>query len=680
MNRTVESIPQDLSSSKHDEIQDYINKLNKARFLLTAVITRYASALAPAKALIERTNATREEIDSQLPMLWKKYYMQKPVPWISSEEWEKVPRQLSYFNVGLKLRRPVELPVTSSQWQTSFIRFATTLILLTVLGILITSTLLKDSPEMRRHIQRWSMPWNVVGIALIAGSFSASFDAYRLILAVGNLSLIMGQIFLAWDLRRYKFPEVELKHSPLWPLVPLTMCAYVLLYLPIPKLLALLGWMACLVANLIVRHFRKPINIGPMQVESIILDIEPLILWPCLFICLFGLQIYSMVIYLLFTSLSIATQLSVGSMSFISHINENLPKEGTKSFLASLFIALSAPVILILALAAVSLWLGTLPGGLYILQYYIFKGVSIGETQLNFVQFLLIITAFFLARTTARMGRTFIGKLPEQGFKIERSLVTPMQTAATYLVWAFFGLFVLRSLGMNLSSLAVIAGGLSVGIGFGMQTIVNNFMSGLILIFSRALQVGDIVEVGNVIGRIRQITVRATVVETFDSATIYVPNSEFVSGRLTNWTSNSRSKREEVCVGVAYGSNAEEVVKLLLDIANKDDNVLAFPQPAVIFKDFAASTLDFKLLYWVKDIEVAVGTASRLRFAINKLFAEKHIEIAFPQMDVHVKELPPKSVKPHLSASVQKIPSRPAVFLHKRQSLKRKVNHVCTNS
>ena len=261
---------------------------------------------------------------------------------------------------------------------------------------------------------------------------------------------------------------------------------------------------------------------------------------------------------------------------------------------------------------------------------------------------LLIITAFFLARTASSMGAAFIEKMPQNGMHVDSSLVTPLQTAFTYLVWIVFGLFVLRSLGMNLSSLAaVIAGGLSVGIGFGMQTIVNNLISGLILIFSRALQVGDVVEVGGVLGKIKKITMRATVVETYDSATIYVPNSEFMSGHLTNWTSNNRTRRMALKIGVAYGSDTNKVIKLLKDCAQKNDGILAFPEPSVVFTDFGNNTLDFTLYYWLKDFSLIQSAASNLRLAINEAFAKEHIEIAFPQLDVHVKDMPPKSVQYH---------------------------------
>lgn len=224
------------------------------------------------------------------------------------------------------------------------------------------------------------------------------------------------------------------------------------------------------------------------------------------------------------------------------------------------------------------------------------------------------------------MGTRFLAGLPKQGLQIDATLIPPMQTAFTYAVWAVFGLFALRALGMELSNLAIVAGGLSVGIGFGMQTIVNNFLSGLILIFSRTLQAGDVVEVGTTTGRVRKISVRATTVETFDNALIYVPNSEFVASRLINWTRNSGTVRREVTVGVAYGSDTALVMKLMLAIANAHENVLKYPTPSVSFDDFAASSLNFTLRFWVRDFDVGLSTSSEIRLAIDKQFSQHKIE------------------------------------------------------
>ena len=154
------------------------------------------------------------------------------------------------------------------------------------------------------------------------------------------------------------------------------------------------------------------------------------------------------------------------------------------------------------------------------------------------------------------------------------------------------------------------------------------------------------VEVGGTQGRVRKISVRATMVETFDNALIIVPNSEFVASRLINWTRNSRTVRREIKVGVAYGTDADQVMKILLATANANSNVLKYPPPTVAFAEFGASTLDFSLKFWVRDYDVAVSTASDIRLEIEREFREQRIEIAFPQLDINIKELPPRTKAP----------------------------------
>ncbi len=656
LERSADSMSE-IAMLRYEDTAEYMEKINTARFLLTAIISRYTAALAPAQALVDKVNQTRADITARLPQLWKNYYTQKPVPWFTAAEWLSLPRTLSYFGLGLELRKAVELPLTTTQLQGCILRFVVTLVSVGLLSFMLCNQLLRAWPEVREHILWYCLPWNVVGLSLCAASWSNNTEFFRLFMALGNLALIIGQVTLAWQLRRIKFPENTLSRSPIFALIPLTFGAYILFYLPLPRLIAMILWLLFLVINLWICHRSTMPDLGRMQLEKSILSLQPIVLWPCLLLCIVGLHFYSMAIYLLYTSLCVAVQISVASLSFISRLNESLDNEDTSTMWLSFLLAISAPVVLLLAAAVVSLWLATLPGGLDLLQFYIFKSVSIGETQLNLVQVLLIATVFFLARTAARMGKNLISRLPERGMRVDRSLITPLQTAYSYVVWCLFGFFVLKSLGLNLSNLAVIAGGLSVGIGFGMQTIVNNFISGIILIFSRNLQVGDVVEVGTVVGRIKQINVRATVVETYDSAVIYVPNSAFVSGNLTNWTSNSRTTRQQVVVGVAYGTDTELVSRLMLEVANKSSDVLAFPKPVVQFQAFGASTLDFRLLFWVKDYDMATGVASQLRYAINKSFAEHNIEIAFPQMDVHLKSSTGPKPAPR-TPSVRRMPVR----------------------
>ncbi len=644
----ADSLPDDLGDdSQSQEMRDFARKLTLTRLRLIAVQAQFDLALAPSLALITRLEKLRADIGEQLPLLWKDYYLQKPLPWLSPDTWADFGRRMRYSLQGMSLRLPVEIPVTLQHWGTALLRFC---IALTVAGVLFTLLYRRLSAQELnptvRHIFRVSLPWLCVGLALLGSSVSATGEVFRLFLALGNLCLIVAQIHLAWDLRLLKYPETPAQKPPFGTLIQPTLCSYALLYLPLTQALVPVIWLGIVIASIVRQHRRPKLDLGPLHVETTVLECEPLALWICLLLTLAGLHIYSMVLYLLFVSCSLALQLCLGGMSLVSRLNDRLPEEGARAALGHLGIALAAPLVLVAAVLGVSQWVGTLPGGMYLLQYYVLRGVNVGATQFTILHLLLIITLFYLTRTAVGMGSRFLARLPKQGFAIDATLIPPMQTAFTYALWCCFGLFTLRALGMELSNLAMVAGGLSVGIGFGMQNIVNNFLSGLILIFSRTLQAGDVVEVGGTQGRVRKISVRATMVETYDNALIIVPNSEFMSNRLINWTRNSRTVRREIAVGVAYGSDVPRVMQILTAVANAHSNVLKYPPPTALFSNFGDSTLDFLLRFWVRDYDVAVGTSSDLRLAIEKAFREQGIEVAFPQMDVHIRDVPAKTGAP----------------------------------
>ena len=211
---------------------------------------------------------------------------------------------------------------------------------------------------------------------------------------------------------------------------------------------------------------------------------------------------------------------------------------------------------------------------------------------------------------------------------------------ASYFVVMFGLLIGVETVGVNLSSLAVIAGALGVGIGFGLQNIVSNFVSGLIILAERPIQIGDRVDLGNnTVGKVVRIGARATHVLTNDNIMVIVPNSEFIAGRVVNWTHIDPRVRLRLSVGVSYTSDPHRVEKLLLEIAEGNPNVLKDPAPTVVFKEFGESSLTFELRVWSGDMAHRPGTLeSQLNFAIWDKFKENGIEIPFPQRDLHLKE------------------------------------------
>ncbi|MGB8274258.1 MAG: DUF3772 domain-containing protein [Alphaproteobacteria bacterium] len=195
------------------------------------------------------------------------------------------------------------------------------------------------------------------------------------------------------------------------------------------------------------------------------------------------------------------------------------------------------------------------------------------------------------------------------------------------------------SLGLDLTSLALVAGALSVGIGFGLQAIVSNFMSGLILLIERPVKVGDWVRVGQNEGYVKRISVRATEIETLQRASVIIPNSEILSTAVVNLTHKDRAGRIDIPVGVAYGSETEKVREVLLKCAASHPKVAKWPRPQVIFRNFGDSALEFELRIHLDDIMPYWTVSSEIRFAIDKAFREAGIQIPFPQRDLHIRDL-----------------------------------------
>jgi small-conductance mechanosensitive channel len=220
-------------------------------------------------------------------------------------------------------------------------------------------------------------------------------------------------------------------------------------------------------------------------------------------------------------------------------------------------------------------------------------------------------------------------------------------TITGYVMFLIALLAGMSAAGFDFGNIAIIAGALSVGIGFGLQNIVNNFVSGLILLFERPIRKGDWIAVGSTEGYVKDIQIRSTRIETFDRADVIVPNSELISQQVTNWVLSNQYGRAVIPVGVAYGTDTEKVREILLAIAEGNENVVktgVVPEPVVLFREFGDSSLNFELRVFLNNIDKRLRVISEINFAIDKAFREAGIEIPFPQRDLHVKSMPDNSV------------------------------------
>ncbi|MGD8780153.1 MAG: mechanosensitive ion channel [Ignavibacteria bacterium] len=263
-------------------------------------------------------------------------------------------------------------------------------------------------------------------------------------------------------------------------------------------------------------------------------------------------------------------------------------------------------------------------------------------TPLSIIIFILIFVLFhFVAKfVTSKLLSKILVK-----FKIEQGLVFTLQRVSQYII-VFIGMVVaFQFIGIDLSGLAVILGFLSVGIGFGLQNVTSNFISGLILLFERPINVGDRVTVGNTEGDVININIRSTTIRTLNNISIIVPNSEFISSNVTNWSHGDKKIRVDLGVGVSYNSELDTVLKVLKQVALENKDVLNGPEPEVHLTNFGDSSWDMTLRVWIPDPKLYYYVRSDLNCEIVRKFRENNIEIPFPQRDLHLRSVDSNTLK-----------------------------------
>ncbi len=263
--------------------------------------------------------------------------------------------------------------------------------------------------------------------------------------------------------------------------------------------------------------------------------------------------------------------------------------------------------------------------------------VQIGGSHVSLVSLFLLAVTIAGMMLVGRQINRLLNKHVYPIYDLDRGMRTTMDTLSGYLVLMLGVVVSLDVVGLGIGFLTVFAGVVGIGVGFGSQTLAANFIAGLILLFTRPVTVDDVIEVSGITGRVVRIAPFSTVVRTLDNLDVVIPNSDLLGGTVVNWTGDEDHVRVSVAVGVAYGSDLALVERLLMQAMEKDPRVLRHPRPAVRFDGFGDSSLDFTMLPWIGDPEHRFMVGSTLRYAVDRLFREHHVEIPFPQRDLHIR-------------------------------------------
>jgi small-conductance mechanosensitive channel len=269
-----------------------------------------------------------------------------------------------------------------------------------------------------------------------------------------------------------------------------------------------------------------------------------------------------------------------------------------------------------------------------LLNFTLFQIKETPVTVVSILIFLMFITGFIFLGVTVRKA---LNRKILRHFHIDTGTSYTLSRITQYIIITIGALISFQFVGIDLSGLAVIFGLLSVGIGFGLQNITSNFISGLIILFERPISVGDRVTVANIEGDVTEINIRATKVRTVNNISIIVPNSEFVSQNVINYSHGDPTYRLDINVGVSYGSHLETVLKVLREVADQNPLVMQQPIPEVHLIEFGESSWNMQLRAWIADVKDYPKVRNELNQAIVQKFREHNIEIPFPQRDLHLR-------------------------------------------
>ncbi|MEP0987795.1 mechanosensitive ion channel domain-containing protein [Ekhidna sp.] len=266
---------------------------------------------------------------------------------------------------------------------------------------------------------------------------------------------------------------------------------------------------------------------------------------------------------------------------------------------------------------------------------------DLGESKITLGTILYFLISFIVLTFVAKRFRNLLVNKILVKANMEKGARNSIGLITRVMIMFIGSIFIIQSAGIDMSSLSLLAGALGVGIGFGLQNITDNFISGIIILFEKPIKVGDRIVVGDTEGDVINISVRATTILTNENVSIIVPNSEFISSRVINWSHNDRNIRFDIPVGVSYKEDPEAVKEVLIKVAEENKHVLKHPLPHVFFDEFADSSLNFTLAIWTSThTDKPRRLKTELYFAIFEKFKEKGIEIPFPQRDVHIKSKP----------------------------------------
>jgi small-conductance mechanosensitive channel len=620
-------------------LNDFLGGLRALKGRLSRVKTVLGQGLAPTNDLRSGIDHAVQTVSERIPRAWKDYYLSPGKSPLSVGAWWEGARSLKALPASLVMFKGL-LEDGEVQAREVLARFFGLLAVLILASALAVRRLAVWRPGLETGPPLRALAWMSAAAAVLYASWGPQFVLVRAeTSAVAEILLSRGVLGLCWFLRGLQTGKAAPDRDPAGPAWWMFAAATLLQTPWLPEVFRGAPWVLILaLAGLFARRYRRRCRDAAGSGTDLVTRLSwagswlyPLLCLPALFgwVNLTLLAAAGWFLLLVFLQAGLALYGLVGR-AVAARASGPAP-EHAPVLAAQVGVCLAGGLALPLTVIAMAggflFWLSLSMGGQSVFWSIVSSDVEESGFSLDLLRLSGMFIGVYLARAATRAAGMLIAELPARRPDLERGVLNLLETLSTYVIWGVYALVALHLAGAGLTSLAVVAGGLSVGIGFGMQHIINSFVSGLILLFGRSVQAGDVLQIGEIWGTVQRVNIRNTVVQTFDNATLFVPNSDLIAQKILNWSHRDRRVRRALCVGVAYGSETDRVQALLLEAASGHPNVLAEPKPGVQFTAFGDTSLQFKLIFWVDDLDNAVRASSEVLLAVERKFRENGIEI-----------------------------------------------------
>lgn len=642
---TVKALDDDLerrwSASLERELRKDIQPVRQSVSAISKQVVRVqAQADKLGKSVTDVQTRIQEWIttfETELPLIWKAEFLDQSRFQLLPDSSADVRQELRDWILNMQTFFRAQfssLAGDDGDWAGIIVLFWLPLVLIGVTSHRYLSDVFDNAHAGGRRTSAFAILCLSLGLTLLAAFVSGKVKQTSMLLAATHILMLFGVQALAWLFRNVRGILATRTWQPLLPLVVLSMMVSILDLLRMPGWCENLIWIGLLVLSSLLFGLIRP----KLGYERFIRGVHPYVMAVLVAVAVSGWDNLAILASTLWGVLALAIQLGIGSTSVLKVVFERIGATGLRALVADLLQTFLTLLIWFGVVVGVGTWITINLGTSAVVDHLSSLELNWGDFSFNFLRLGVVILLFQVVRSLAAAWKTVMSSENVHWKSFDRGAAASLQRIGIYCLWLLYGLFSMNLLGISLTNFAVIAGGLSVGIGFGMQTMISNFISGLILLFDRSIQPGDVIELNGMWARVESVNIRNTVVQTYENAKIFVPNSDLIANQVINWTHrNDVSIRRDVLVGVAYGSDVEKVKALLLEAATEHPAVQASPAPWVIFSNFGGSSLDFALRFWLRHVDFSVSAPSEIREAIDAKFRENDIEIPFTQMDVRVR-------------------------------------------